>query len=130
MTYLPDESTMLDATSAAVLDRLREETERGRLKWHEDPDGYFVAPIGPAEEKVLIRRMFIEATNQIGADPYFVELYMPRWKARFAITGDSEGWQKVAAILDAAFPDGWKRSADQALEYLDFYLPRDSQTGT
>jgi hypothetical protein len=114
---------MLDDDAAALLQRLREETERGRLVWVEDADGYFVARYGPEEHRILIRRMFIEATNQIGADPYFVELSMPFWNARFTITDDSDGWRAVKGILNAAFPGGWEDGAAQALRHLIVNMP-------
>lgn len=71
----------------------------------------------------MIRRMFIEATNQIGADPYFVELSMPFWNTRFAITDDSDGWRAIRGILNAAFPGGWEGGAAQALRHLELKLP-------
>lgn len=114
---------MIDEDAAAVLERLREETERGRLIWVEDAEGSFVATFGSEQEKIVIRRMFIEATNQIGADPYFVELSMPCWNTRFAITDDSEGWKAIRMILNAAFPNGWEDGAKQALKHLDLKLP-------
>ncbi len=115
---------MLDAVSITVLDRLREATDQGRLVWREDADGYFVADIGDEGQAVTIRRMFVEATNQIGADPYFVELKMPGWGTRFPIAGDSDGWKKMVAILQAAFPDHWEQpSAADALKFLDLLLP-------
>ena len=113
---------MLDEDSAAVLERLRQATEQGRLVWVKDADGYFVSTFGQEEQKKLIRRMYIEATNQIGADPYFVELSMPGWNAWFAITDDSEGWRAIRAILNAAFAEGWEGDAKQALRYVDLKL--------
>lgn len=114
---------MLDSDAAAVLRRLLEETEQGRLIWTEQMDGYFVTTFGLDEQKILIRRMFIEATNQIGADPCFVELSLPFWNTRFAITDDSEGWKAIRAILNAAFPPGWEGGASKALKHLDLNLP-------
>ena len=89
----------------------------------DDPDGYFVARFGAEEQRILIRRMFIEAANQIGADPYFVELSMPFWNARFTITDDSDGWRAIRGILHAAFPGGWESGAAQALRHLELKMP-------
>ena len=113
---------MLEDDAATLLERLRVETTLGRLVWVEDADGYFVARFGDEEQNILIRRMFMEATNQIGADAYFVEVSMPFWNARFAITDDSEGWRAIRAILDAAFPKGWGGGATQGLRHLDLKL--------
>src|SRR5205809_438728 len=98
---------MLNVASAAVLDRLLEATKQGRITWQKDPDGWFKAGIGSHNEYVLMRQIFMEATNQIGADPYFVEFTMPGWNTRFTIADDSEGWRRICGILNAAFPDGW-----------------------
>jgi hypothetical protein len=73
--------------------------------------------------------MFLEATNQAGADPYFVEVHIPWWKARFAITDDSEGWRAVKKILNAAFPGELDDSIDEAMSYLDVHLPGMKQDG-
>jgi hypothetical protein len=115
---------MLDANANEVLSRILVATECGRLVWQEDADGWFSAQIGSHNEKILIRRMFIEATNQIGADPYFVQFSMPGWNTRFAITGDSDGWRAISKILNAAFPEGWDSGARGAIAYLDLQLPQ------
>ncbi len=121
-------SPMLDDDEAALLSRVCEETKKGRLAWVQDADGYFVATFGHEDQKILIRQMFIEATNQIGADPYFVEFSMPFWNARFAITDDSDGWRAIRAILDAAFPTGWHKSARQACGHLELKLSLQQDT--
>ncbi|HEX5444437.1 MAG TPA: hypothetical protein VFW87_11430 [Pirellulales bacterium] len=113
---------MLDDDAAALLQRLREETATGRLVWAEDADGCFVAHFGPEKQQILIRRMFFEATNQIGADPYFVELSMPFWNARFTITEDSDGWRAIRDILNAAFPGGWESGAARAIRHLEMKM--------
>jgi hypothetical protein len=120
---------MLDADSAAVLQRVLAETQSGRLKWERDADGYFRAEIGASVQPILIRRMFLEATNQVGADPYFVEFSLAGWNARFAITEDSEGWRRIREILNAAFPEGWLPNPKAALAHLDLALspPSDRQ---
>jgi hypothetical protein len=110
---------MLEPDAAKLLERLFEETQAGRLKWVKDDDDWFSAEVGTNVQPILIRRMYIEATNQVGGDPYFVELKMTGWNARFAIVDDSDGWQAVARILDAAFPDGWHSDAKNALETFD-----------
>ena len=113
---------MLDPDAAALLARVLVETQSGRLKWTKDDDGYFRAEIGNGAEPILIRRMYVEATNQIGADPYFVEFHITGWKARFAIVEDSDGWRAVREILDAAFPEGWLPDPKSALALLDLKL--------
>ncbi len=113
---------MLDPDSAALLARVLAETRSGRLKWQLDADDYFRAEVGTNAQPVLIRRMFIEATNQVGADPYFVEFSLAGWSARFAITDDSDGWRAVREILDAAFPEGWLPDPKQALAQLELKL--------
>ncbi len=115
---------MLDPSHKTVLLRILDATVTGSLVWQKDPDGYFVAPIGCHNDRILIRRMYLEAASQIGADPYFVEFTMPGWNARFPIVDDSDGWRAIAAILNAAFPNGWQSAAEQAIEFLDLHLPR------
>lgn len=113
---------MLDPDSAALLARVLAETRAGRLKWERDPDDFYRAEVGTNAQPILIRQMFIEATNQVGADPYFVEVRMAGWNARFAITEDSEGWRAVREILEAAFPGRWLPTAKQALAQLELKL--------
>jgi hypothetical protein len=114
---------MLDPDAETLLRRILDATKAGRLRWATEPDGYHSAPIGPAGESILIRRMFLEATNQVGADPYFVELSMPGWNARFAIVEDSDGWRLVRAILDAGLPHGWSSSPRRALDFFERHEP-------
>jgi hypothetical protein len=113
---------MLDPDSAALLDRVLTETQSGRLKWKQGADDYFTAEVGTNASKIYIRRMFIEATNQTGADPYFVEISVAGWNARFAITDDSDGWRAVREILNAAFPNGWLPNPKVALAQLELKL--------
>jgi hypothetical protein len=120
---------MLDPKLEAILQRLLTATQEGRLHWNMDADGYFSAPLGMHNQSILIRRMFLEATNQIGADPYFVELHMPGLKTRFSITSDSDGWRYISRILDSAFPGGWNNNLDQAIAFLDLQLPDQSVDG-
>jgi hypothetical protein len=113
---------MIDPDSAALLARVLAETRSGRLKWERDADDYFRAEVGVNAQPILIRRMFIEATNQTGADPYFVEIRMAGWNARFAMTDDSDGWRLVREILEAAFPGGWLPDPKVALAQLELKL--------
>jgi hypothetical protein len=114
---------MLDADSKALLERVLAETRSGRLRWTRDADDYYRAEVGINATPILIRRIFLEATNQVGADPYFVEFSMAGWNARFAITNDSDGWRAVQRILNAAFPDGgWLPDARQALAQFNLKL--------
>jgi hypothetical protein len=108
------------------LQRIIEATQKHKLTWEEHFDGWYCAEIGTHNEKVLIRRMFIEAANQVGADPYFVEFSMPGWNTRFAITGDSEGWRSVKQILGAAFEGKWSNSVERATSFLGVHLPRET----
>jgi hypothetical protein len=71
--------------------------------------------------------MFIEATNQVGADPYFVEISLAGWSARFAITDDSDGWRAVREILNAAFPDSWLPTPKVALDQLELKLGQEGR---
>jgi len=117
---------MLKPEEKALLERLFDETNSGRLKWTKDDEGYFLAEVGTNVQPILIRRMYIEATNQVGGDPYFVELSMAGWNARFAIVDDSEGWQAIRRILGAAFPGDWRSDARHALEIFDLeFCPTD-----
>ena len=118
---------MLDTDVAALLARILELTQSGRLKWSEDADGCFRADVGINATPILIRRLYIEATNQIGADPYFVQLSMAGWNGRFAITDDSAGWRAVREILSAAFPKGWKTKPLQALALLNLKIGTSSE---
>jgi hypothetical protein len=114
---------MLDPDSAAVLARVLSETRSGRLKWTHDADDYFRAELGVNAQPILIRRMFIEAANQVGADPYFVEFRMAGWNARFTITDDSEGWRVIREILSAGFPgDTWLPDPKYALAQLELKI--------
>lgn len=118
---------MLDPDSVALLARVLAETRSGRLQWHQDSDGCFRAEIGTNVQPILIRRMFIEAANQVGADPYFVEFNVVGWRARFAITEDSDGWRAVREILEAAFPGGWLPNPKQALAQFELKLTREDR---
>lgn len=113
---------MLDPDAADLLARVLAETKSGRLKWQRDADDYFRAEVGVNAQPILIRRMFLEATNQVGADPYFVEFSMAGWNARFAITEDSDGWRAVRGILEAAFAGEWLPNPKQALAHLELKL--------
>jgi hypothetical protein len=114
---------MLEEKERTILQRILEATRNRTLVWEQHFDGYYCANIGAHNEKVMIRRMFIEATNQVGADPYFVDFHMPGWNTRFAITGDSEGWRLIQQILDAAFDGKWNNSVERAISFLDVHLP-------
>jgi hypothetical protein len=110
---------VLPPDHAAILQRIYEETKAGRLQWQRDDEDYFTAEVGTNVQPILIRRMWIAATNQVGADPYFVEVKMSGWNTRYAIVGDSEGWQAVRRILEAAFPGSWGSDAEHALEIFE-----------
>jgi hypothetical protein len=113
---------VLEPDAAAVLARILAETQSGRLKWERDDDDWFKAEVGTNVQPILIRRLYIEATNQTGADPYFVELSMAGWNTRFAITGDSDGWRAIREILDAGL-GGWNPSDPKhALATLELRL--------
>jgi hypothetical protein len=105
-----------------VLSRVLAATEDGRLQWEQHSDGWYSAAVGAHNEKILIRRMFLEATNQVGADPYFVEFSLPGWNARFAIVDDSEGWQWIRRILDAGV-GGCGDSKKYTIDFLNTHLP-------
>jgi len=111
-----------------ILSRILAATEDGRLKWHKEFDGWYSAAIGTHNERILIRRMFIETTNQVGAEPYFVEFSMPGWNGRYAIVDDSEGWQWIRRILEAAI-GGWDTDYERTLAYLDVHLPETEKDG-
>jgi hypothetical protein len=116
---------MLGKDCIEVLDRILEATRDGRLVWHSDAELDFVAEIGKTGRSITITRLWMEVVGRDGADPYQVELSMPGWNARFPISGESEGCQRVFAILEAAgHPLALGSSADIALEYLDKHLPR------
>lgn len=105
-----------------ILSRILAATEAGQLKWHQEGDGWYSAVVGTHNERIIIRRMFIEATNQVGADPYFVEFSMPGWNGRYAIVDDSDGWQWIRRILEAGV-GGWETNYKRTLAYLDMHLP-------
>ena len=111
-----------------ILARILAATEEGRLEWHQEFDGWYSAAIGKHNERILIRRMFIEATNQVGADPYFVQFSMPGWNGRYAIVDDSEGWQWIRRILEAGI-GGWDEDYSRTLDYLDIHLPESKDDG-
>ncbi len=106
----------------SILSRILAATQDGRLQWHQEFDGWYSAAIGTHNERILIRRMFVEAANQVGADPYFVEFSMPGWSARYAIVDDSEGWQWIRQILEAGV-GGFDNDLTATIEYLDVHLP-------
>ena len=105
-----------------IFSRILAATEDGRLTWHKEFDGWYSAAIGKQNERILIRRMFIETTNQVGADPYFVEFSMPGWNARYAIVDDSEGWMWIRRILESGI-GGFDDDLSATIEYLDVHLP-------
>lgn len=113
---------MLEPDVAKLLTRILELTRSEKLRWNKDPDGYFRAEVGVNASPILIRQLYFETANQIGADPYFVELSLAGWNGRFAITEDSDGWRAVREILNAAFPNGWKPDPQHALAELDLKL--------
>lgn len=118
---LPDEQR-------TILRRILAATEDGRLTWRPEADGWYSAAIGAHNEQILIRRMFIEAANQVGADPYFVEFSMPGWNSRYAIVGDSEGWQWIKRILEAGV-GGWETDYKRSIDFLDVHLPESINDG-
>jgi hypothetical protein len=120
MQLTDDQRTILSRILAATVD--------GRLKWRQEFDGWYSAAIGAHNERILIRRMFIEATNQVGADPYFVQFSLPGWSGRYAIVDDSEGWQWIRKILEAGI-GGWDVDYKRTLDYLDVHLPESPQNG-
>jgi hypothetical protein len=121
---------MLSLDAAKLLKRILDETRAGRLRWRKDDEDYFIADVGVNVQPISIRRMFLEATNQVGADPYFVEVRMSGWNAKFAIVDDSEGWLAVRQILEAAFPGEWGSDAKHALEIFEFkFQPPEDDTG-
>ena len=100
-----------------IIRRILAATEDGRLKWHQEFDGCYSPNIGTDNEKIIIRRMFIEATNQVGADPYFVQFSMPGWNGRYAVVDDSEGWQSFESQV----------SSTEANRSRDYYVsPEDA----
>ena len=118
----------LEDAEREILQRVLAATEDGRLEWHQEFDGWYSAAVGAHNEKALIRRMYLGADNQIGADPYFVEFSIPGWKARFAIVNDSEGWQWIRKILDAGVGD-WENDTSRTIEYLNVHLPKAGNAG-
>jgi len=113
---------MLEPDTAALLETILKETQSGRLKWTHRDDDCWAAEVGANVTPILIWRSYIEASNQVGADPYFINIMMSGWNARFAIVNDSDGWRAVRAILEAAFPGSWATSAASALAQLKFKL--------
>lgn len=119
---------MLDSDTAALLARILAETKAGRLLWQPDKFDDFYAFLGTNVQPIHIRRKFIEATNQVGADPYFVELSLAGWTGRFPIANDSDGWRAVREILDAAFPNsGWQSTPKRALDQLEVALEQEDR---
>ena len=112
---------MIYESTIAVLIQLLKLTQRGRLHWVEEPDGWFTASAGG--RKVCFRFLYIEATNQIGADPHTIELSMPGLNTKQAC--GTEGFSILLELLGTAFPK-WKHSPSlNALEFLTSAFPDD-----
>lgn len=113
---------MLEPDTAALLEAILKETQAGRLKWTHRDDDCWVAEVGINVTPISIWRSYLEAANQVGADPYFINIMMNGWNARFAIVDDSDGWRAIKAILAAAFPDYWRSTATSALALFNLKL--------
>ena len=115
------------ARDLAILRRLLAATRAGQIAWGEEDDaGYFTAEL--AGREIHLRRMWYEATNQIGADPRAFEVSLPG--ANLGFFAGTEGWSLVLDILDAGRPE-WRRHHDRLdpLAWLDAALAAPGEPG-
>ena len=105
-----------------VLNKLLELTQRGALRWSEEPDGWFTANV--EGRTITFRFLYFEATNQVGADPHTIDLVMPGLNTKQAC--GTEGFSILLELLQAAFPN-WKRSpSTSAFDFLKSAFPNDA----
>ena len=87
--------------------------------WHAGQNGdCFTAKFDGRE--IVVRFLYFEATNQVGADRHSMQLSMPGLSAFFA--AGTEGYNVLLEVFSAAF-DSWAEAhgdtGEYALEYLD-----------
>ena len=112
---------MIHGQTTRVLERLLEATRVGALVWREDEGmsgTWYRADYDGS--MLVIQFLYLEATNQAGADRHILRLMMPGRSAFFAC--GSEGYHLLLEVLAAAF-DSWgdatKDTGDFALNFLD-----------
>lgn len=101
-----------------VLKLLLEATKSKALIWNKSVDGlsdWYCTEL--AGREICFRRLYFEATNQIGADPYMFDLHMPGLNDCFAC--GTEGFHLMLEILGAAFEE-WQsdRDSEYAIRFL------------
>ncbi len=81
-----------------LLRRLLQLTKSKLIEWNKDDDGWYSARLH--SHFICFRFLFYEATNQLGADPRFIEFSMPGINAVFAF--GTEGADLLLEILSVA----------------------------
>ena len=89
---------MIYERTLELLRRLVELTQQNRLLWKADEDGWFSTSVD--SRVICIRRLYFEATNQLGSEPRFFEFSMPGVNRCFAF--GSEGADLLLELLGAA----------------------------
>ena len=111
---------MLHLQVLTLLRRVLESTKQKKLLWRKTDDQWYEAVVG--EWSISIRFLNIEATNQVGADPRFIEVVMPSFQWVFAF--GCEGAHILFEILGEAdvghrTPSDFAASFDAASSLID-----------
>lgn len=89
---------MVHAQVINTLSRILKLTKRQKLCWKRPDEQWYEAEIDG--RSISIRFLYVEATNQLGADPRFIEISMPSFHWVFAF--GSEGATILLEILGEA----------------------------
>lgn len=112
-----------------VLNRLLQSTKCGALSWEKNQySDTFVARTKNGE--IRIEFLYIEATNQIGADRHTLQLLMPGLKAFFS--AGTQGYDLLLETFDAAFESRRKANTygEYAIDFLDRAIESSSDTAS
>ena len=99
-----------------VLRRLLKATKEQRISWRDDENDWRSTDIGDEKFNTVSSRFrYIEAEPQIGADPLFLELFMPCLNAGFFI--GTEGYE---ILFDIHLASSGKEQDDgtEAINFL------------
>ncbi len=80
-----------------LMQRLLDITRQGRLKWKKNDDDWFSTSVD--SRVICFRWLYVEATNQLGSDPRFLEFSMPGVNRCFAV--GTEGADLLIELLGA-----------------------------
>jgi len=102
----------------ALLKRVRDLTEKGKIKWVEtETNDLYEANMNG--QRAVIEFLYVEATNRAGADKQLIQIVFPGFNAFLAC--GTEGFDLVVEILDAGF-ESWKQSLANYGNYANDFL--------